>query len=201
MPARAVAALLASLSSGAAQAQSPTSYVVAPIRSELSGSDTVGALRSGLICAPAGKLRWTDVAHDPARAARLTAATLADVGIRADMPADDRIGSPPAGERRLVGDVVRLSASACLKQYGLLRKLSPKRSMSGRGEIAIRWRVHRTGVREPEATFVTCAKFALNGDAREPDALLDEGIATAARDLGHLLTGKAASPRCEDMAS
>ncbi|PAX09701.1 hypothetical protein CKY28_02940 [Sphingomonas lenta] len=193
-----VAVSLAILSSGAAAAQTSTSYVVAPIRSELSGSDTVGALRSGLICAPAGKLRWSDVAHDPARAARLVATTLGERGVRADMPADDRIGSPPVGERRIVGDVIRLEASACLKQYGLLRKLSPKRSMSGRGEIAIRWRVHRTGVREPEATYVTCADFALNGDARQPDALLDQGIAAAARDFGDLLTGKPASPRCEE---
>lgn len=200
MPGRATAASLALLASEAATAQSPVSYVVAPVRSELSGSDTVGALRSGLICAPAGKLRWSDLAHDPVREAQLVATTLNELGIRADLPADDRIGSAPAGERRIVGDVVRVTASACVKQYGLLRKLSSKRSMSGRGEIAIRWRVHRPGIREPDAAYVTCAEFRLSGDARELDALLDQGIAAAARELGDLLTGKPANPRCREAA-
>ncbi len=170
-------------------------YIVAPLRSELSRAAVVGRRRAGLLCAPNGRLRWADLAPDPDRAAVLIADVLREAGVAADLPRDDRIGgTAPPGERRVLGDVVALDASLCVKETSVPRlfrmKIAPTK---GRATLTVRWRVHEVGEREPVATYWSCPDFQIDG---AESGALDRGIAAAALDLAASLNGAKSETAC-----
>jgi hypothetical protein len=144
------------------------------------------------MCLPNGRLRWSEIDPDPRRVAAIAIRALREQGLQADLPVDDRIGGvPPANERTILGDVVAAEANVCARQVGVPRLIKVTRTLKGRGTITVRWRVHRPGEREPLATYLTCAAFAIDGVAEEQDRLLEGGIAATAADLARALGGNA----------
>lgn len=191
------AAIVASFSSLPAYAQTAPAYIVAPVRSELAASADVGKRRAGVLCAPAGKLRWSDLAPDAEHAATLVARTFREAGMDAETPAYDRLGRDAgASTTRILADVVALDLSLCVKQSGLARLVDSRRAARGRGVITVRWRTYDAGTRRLLSTREICPRFKVDGDALTPGLLLDQAFAEAAREFARTREDQTAPATC-----
>ncbi len=181
-------------SSGTAQTTPPASlhgeaFAVGALRTELSAEDAVGHKKAGLICAPAGTLRWRDVepAGPKARAAVARAVRGAGVAIEAQ-DADDWLDyRAPTTGYRLIGNVVGMQASACVPAYGLARKVDHGQRLKGEGRMRVEWRIYRLADRKEIARTETCAAFRFDQTKMQPSDIGQLGAIENARVLGHEL--------------
>lgn len=140
--------LLGALAPGWAAAQpGGAALLVDPLRNELSGADRIGAKRTGVLCAPAGALLWSDVAPDRVAVAERVATALSGAGYIATLSTDAPSSSGPAipAARRVTITVTGADIDACVPQHGWFRMMGGRKSLKARGSIALRWRVTGSG--------------------------------------------------------
>lgn len=167
---------------------------VGTFRTELVGDDKVGRRRAGLICAPAGALRWREVEAVGAKASAAAARAIRDAGVTIDAPdADDWLDHrAPSTGYRLVGDVVGLDATVCAPAYKIIRSLDHGRRLKGEGRMRIEWRIYRLADHQVVARTQTCAAFRFDRAGMDPSDVGQLGVIENARLLGGAL---ARSPR------
>ena len=190
--------ILTTATSAAAQTAPPATVrgetlSVGALRTVLSAEDKVGHKRAGLICAPAGTLRWRDVEPSGAKAAAAIARAVRDAGVAMDAPeADDWLGyRAPSTGYRLIGAVVGMDASACVPAYGLARKVDHGQRLKGDGRMRVEWRIYRLADRKEVARTQTCAAFRFDEPKLLPSDIGQLGAIENARVLGRELAAHA----------
>ena len=168
-------------------------FSVGALRTELTADDKVGHKRAGLICAPAGVLRWREVEPPGTRARAAVARAVRDAGVAIDAPdADDWLDyRAPGTGYRLIGDVVGMEANACVPAYGLARKVDHGQRLKGEGRMRVEWRIYRLADRKLVARTETCAAFRFDQPKLLPSDIGQLGAIANARVLGHELAAHA----------
>lgn len=121
----------------------------------------IGSLKSGLICAPAGKLRWKDIARESEQ-------DIADkvlLAIRFAKPSS----LPVAGESLLRGKIVKAAIDLCTSWRGIGPK--PK----GSGTVSITWERYNAAGRLSERDY-TVPVVVAGRDPRENAEVLTEAV-------------------------
>lgn len=143
-------------------------FTVAEIRYDLRAEDVVGARKSGLLCTPAGKLRWTMVSPErQALTDRLSAAMRA-AGLDAKLTSEDDFDREVRTPFRIAVTVESAHLSACGPWMGL--KLGKTARQKIAGEIATTWRVFDQKRRVLMVKAAFCTRFKAESDR---DALTD----------------------------
>ncbi len=168
-------------------------FAVGALRTELTADDKVGRKKAGLICAPAGALRWRDVEPSGSKVAAAVARAVRDAGVAMDAPdADDWLGyRAPMTGYRLIGDVLGVDASACVPAYGLARKVDHGQRLKGEGRMRVEWRIYRLADRKEIARTETCAAFRFDQQKMQPSDIGQLGVIENARVLGRDLASRA----------
>lgn len=136
-----VAARTAAAQTGAAV------VMVDPLRSDLSSDDRIGAKRTGVLCAPAGAVLWSEAAPDRAAMAERVVTTLNGVGVAAVMSGESP-SSPVATlapARRLTVTIAGADIDACVPQHGWFRMMGGRKTLKAQGSVKLRWRVNSAG--------------------------------------------------------
>jgi hypothetical protein len=133
------AVLAALLSAAPAMAQDRPRFTVTEVRYDVLADAVVGARRSGLLCTPAGKLRWTAVAPDRRRLTDRLSAALHDAGLDVRISSDDDFDREVRTPLRITVTLERARVSACVPWMGLRVGKAAKQRASG--EIETVWRV------------------------------------------------------------
>lgn len=163
-----------------AQAPSPApSYYVFAVDASFGARDKIGAKRAGLLCVPAGPLRWRDV--DDGGISHLSAmlgAALNRAGLHALSRDRDvfETGGPDA-DYRLVVTIKGIDASVCAPHWGL----GGKRAYDGRGRITLRWQVYSRATRAIVDDWEVQSAFEL--DRHNDESLIKTALDGAARDF------------------
>lgn len=137
----------------------------------------VGAKRSGMLCTPAGRLRWRDV--DPERKALLHRLAVAarDAGLDVRVPTADDFSSAVSTPYRVTVTVTRVEASACVPWQGI--RLGKQPRVRGERHVETVWRVFDQKRRVLVAKLSLCRSGKYAGEARE----LSEPVSGALADL------------------
>ncbi|UVO52116.1 hypothetical protein M0208_16950 [Sphingomonas sp. SUN019] len=170
--------------SAAGESAAEPTYSVAPLRFEITSDIVVGRRKSGVFCLPAGDLRWSDAAPDPARAASMLARALHRSGVDISVDGDDWLGDKQRqGELRLIVAVKRVRLNACFPQWGPAKLTSRTRKFNGEGVAEISWRVYDGTSRKRIAAGHLCQNLRISSDQLSmPDAMA-EGLAGAAPEI------------------
>lgn len=164
-------------------------YSLAPFRLKFAATDKIGRRRSGLICAPAGGLQWSEV--DPGRERLVEAArgALRQEGVDVFVPNDlDREDGVIRGRQRIYGTVLALRLDACSPQWGWTRVLGRGRTWKGSGALRVKWRVYDAVSRAQVAVLETCNTFESDGTAGALARLPEFAIEVATRSFAERLS-------------
>lgn len=175
-------------------------FAVGAFRTELTADDKVGRRQAGLICGPAGALRWRDVEPAAGKASGAAARAIRAAGVTIDAPdADDWLDyRPPASGYRLIGDVDGVEASACAPAYGIGRRVDHDRRLKGEGRMRVDWRIYRLADHQVVAHTRTCAAFSFDRAGMTTTDIGQLGIIENARILGVALSRSPGSFRLPD---
>lgn len=164
------------------------------VRDALRSDVKVGSKRAGLVCAPAGSLRWRDVAPRMASTRVAIARALKDSGVAIEGPTDDWLDYRiSAGGFRLIPAITALDMRACLPSYGIARKLGSNHRLKGEGVMQVEWRIYRMADRQIVARTVICAAFAFDAPGLSLEEASEQGLVANARLIGHELARLAPS--------
>jgi hypothetical protein len=146
----------------AAAAQERPRFMVAEVRYDLHADDVVGARRSGLLCTPAGKLRWTMVAPDRRALTDRLSAAMRAAGLDAKLTSDDDFDREVRTPFRIAVTVERARMSACVPWMGLKVGKTARQKIAG--EIATTWRVFDQKRRVLVVKAAFCTRFKAESD-------------------------------------
>lgn len=126
----------------------------------------IGSLKSGLVCAPSGKLRWKDVARESEQ-------DIADKVWRAFL--SSKLSSPLGPSESFIrGKVVKAEINLCTSWHGIGRK--PK----GSGTVSVIWeRYNATG--RLSGRDYTVPILIAGRDPRENSEVLTEAVIESAQ--------------------
>jgi hypothetical protein len=119
-------------------------YAVVRMSTELSDDDVVGHRRAGLICAPAGAIRWADIGAKSSTDQRETVQdVLEDAGIAVTPFGEVSPGRPAETARRIRGAVTAATFKLCARHWAI----GDANALSGDAAIDIDWRIEgRAGI-------------------------------------------------------
>ena len=162
MIARWAFASMGTLAMIAATPQDIPDLALAPIRFAPHPDDRIGLRRSGLICAPAGKLTWRDVGADGEHLAAFTSKRLRTTGLSIAVADADRFdGDAPRSRMRIVATLDRVAMTACVPWRGL--KLISSGAVRGGGRLVVTWRLFDVAQAQFVAKTVSCRDFTIAG--------------------------------------
>ncbi len=154
---------LALFLSDAAAAQERSRFTVAEVRYELRADDVVGARRSGLLCTPAGKLRWTMVAPDRRALTDRLSAAMREGGLDAKLTSEDDFDREVRTPFRITVTVESAHFSVCGPWMGLKVGKTARQKIAG--EIATTWRVFDQKRRVLVMKAAFCTRFKAQSDS------------------------------------
>ena len=155
----AVAALL--LSDPAVAQQRPR-FTLAEVRYDIAADTVVGARRSGLLCTPAGKLRWNAVSPDRRALTDRLSAALHDAGLDAKITNEDDFDREVRTPFRVTMTIERAKGSACVPWMGLKVGKTARQKIAG--EIDTVWRVFDQKRRVLVLKAAFCTRFKAESD-------------------------------------
>ncbi|MGJ3649748.1 hypothetical protein ACLB0R_14915 [Sphingomonas sp. GlSt437] len=179
----ALAALLAGVIAAnpiSAQALPPApSYYIFAVDASFGPRAKIGAKRAGLLCIPAGPLRWRDVDNGGvSHLGAMLGAALNRAGLHALSRDRDvfETGGPDA-DYRVVVTIKGIDASVCAPHWGL----GGKRAYDGHGRIALRWQVYSRATRAIVDDWETQSTFQL--DRHNDESFIKTALDGVARDF------------------
>ena len=164
-------------------------FAVGAVLTEVAGDAKVGSKHAGLICAPAGALRWREVEPSGAKSAGAATRVIRDAGVPVvAQDADDWIETrAPSTGYRLIGAVVGVKASVCSPAFGIGRALDHSKRLKGEGRMRVEWRIYRLADHQVVARTETCAPFAFDRTGMTPSDVGQIGVIENARVLAGAL--------------
>ena len=152
-------------------------FTIAEVDFAMPAEAVVGAKRSGMLCTPAGRLRWRDVNPDRKALLHRLATAARDAGLDVRVPSADDFSSAVSTPYRVTVAVTRVEASACVPWQGI--RLGKQPRIRGGRHIETVWRVFDQKRRVLVAKLSLCRSGKYAGEARD----LSEPVAGALADL------------------
>lgn len=145
-----------------AEARAPR-FTLAEVRYDIAADDVVGARRSGLLCTPAGKLRWNAVSPERRKLTDRLAAAAHDAGLDVKLTSEDDFDREVRTPFRVAVTVERAKMSACVPWMGL--RVGRTAKLRAAGEIDTVWRVFDQKRRILVFKAAFCTRFKLESDS------------------------------------
>lgn len=180
--------LLQAVAVGRGADQPSAIFSVAPLKVELDDAGIIGRRRAGLICAPAGAIRWRDVGLNGAEGAAAIAAGLHDAGVPVQDPETDTdLPAPRAGGYRLVARLTEVRLQVCSPQWGAMRLIERKHTLKGEGFLKVDWRIYDVAARKLLKETSVETTMALSGSTSTLAGAVRVGLAENAGRLAPAL--------------
>lgn len=156
-----------------------TKFELFEMRRAIAPADRVGARKAGLLCLPAGALRWSDI--DPGSDAinRAVARGFSTGGVR------DPFTVPSSATFKVSGEIVGVDVSACLAETGLKRKLGGRKTSKVSGAISVRWRVFDIASQRVVYDQTSISPFEATGGNASAQDQVAAVIERSAREVAH----------------
>ena len=152
-------------------------FTISEVDFSMPSDAVVGPKRSGMLCTPAGRLRWRDV--DPERKALIQRLAVAarDAGLDVRVPSADDFSSAISTPYRVTVAVTRVEASVCVPWQGL--RLGKQPRIRGERHLETVWRVFDQKRRVLVAKLSLCRSGRYAGETRD----LSEPVSGALAEL------------------
>jgi hypothetical protein len=171
-----VAAAIALLA--AAPPPEPT-FAIGRLKADLPGNLVIGRARSGLICGPAGALRWRDASPGLMDASHRAAAAMHGAGLDVAVPDPDVMeGEDERTLIRIVPTLAAIHMNACTAWRGV--KLSASQgSVKASGRIAVIWRAYDWRTQRLRLKVTSCTDFNIDHGTPTVDRATEQAIAAS----------------------
>lgn len=146
-------------------------YTVADVRDDLPADAVIGRKRSGLLCTPAGSMRWSSIAPDRKAMIETVSLRARDAGLHVKVPSADDFNQEIRTRFRITATIEKAHLNVCVPWMGLRIGKQPRVRASG--EIASVWRVFDQTRHILVARVSFCTRFKREVDSPEvSDAVL-----------------------------
>ncbi len=167
-----------------AASDAPPKFTVAQITTVPTEGTVVGARRSGLLCSPAGRLHWRDIAPGEDRMKRHLAVALTAAGIDTKIPSDDDFDHEVRTPYRITVSVLRVDADVCVPWRAL--RLGGQARIKATGRLVTVWRVFDQKARALILKGRICVSLSDRQQDRNGVSFVETGMMRAAADFASL---------------
>ncbi len=165
----------------AAASDSPPSFTIAQIVAVPKSGTIIGARRSGLLCTPAGRVYWRDVAPAEDHLKRNLAVAMTSAGMTTKVPSADDFDREVRTRYRITVTILRAEVNVCVPWRGL--RVGAQRRAKATGRLVTLWRVFDQKARLLVAKARVCVSLSNREDGAAGASPVDTGMARAAADF------------------